>query len=109
MAKDRQEQSLDFAAQQRTVTQRAALADVYSALEAEKLTKEFSAFTFEEALDAQIQRISGSSTKLRPNELDRINNLEAKLTKAVEELKGTDPETFREPNEETDVNTPADG
>ena len=109
MAKDQQEQNLDFAAQQRSVAQRQALSDVYGALEAEKLTKEFSAFTFEEALDAQIQRISGPSTKLRPNELERVENLKSKLVRAVEELKETDPETFREPDEETDVNTPANG
>ena len=107
MAKDRQEEHLDNEAQQRNVQQRQALSDVYGALEGEKVTNAFSAYTFEEALEAQVKRISGPGTKIRPNALERVDNMESKLLQSVAQLKDTDPELFREPDEDQDVNTPS--
>lgn len=85
--------------------QRASLNDAYAQLEAEKNTQTLSAFTFEEALDNQIQAISGESTKIRPNELDRVDRIYNNLLEAVEVIKKVPPEQFLTPDSLKDVNT----
>jgi hypothetical protein len=109
MSADKQQEGSATDSQQQNIAQRQALSDVYSALEAEKTINSFSAFTLEEALDAQIERISGQSTKLRPNVLERVDSMESKLLQAAEQLKATNPEDFVEKNENGDVNTPVEG
>ena len=87
------------------MSQRRAVNNAYAALEGEKNVLSFSAFTFEDAVDLQIERIEGEGTQLRPNELERVDNIEQNLLKAVQELKEVPPEQFLEKNEDTDVNT----
>jgi len=89
--------------------QRMALNDAYAQLESEKTTQTFNAFTFEEALDNQIEAIEGESTKIRPNELDRVDRIYFNLQNAVEVVKQVPPEQFLTPNEQNDVNTDEDG
>lgn len=88
--------------------QREALNNAYAVLEGQKSVQSFSAFTFEEALDNQIELISGSSTTTRPNKLDYVKQVEQRLLTAVEQLKQVPPETFLEHSEDTDVNTNPD-
>lgn len=83
-----------------------ALNDAYAQLESEKAIQSFNAFTFEEALANQIERIEGESTKIRPNELDRTERIYQNLVKAVEELKQVPPEKFLTKDNARDVNTP---
>lgn len=93
--------------QQDQLKLRIALNDAYAALEGQKSVQSFLAFTFEEAISNQIDRLTGTSTRLRPNELDRVNNIQQTLTNAIAQIKQTPPEDFLEPNQGRDVNTPA--
>ena len=77
---DRQEDGQREQVQNRNTRLRESLSNAFVALQAEKTTQSFSAFTFEEALDAQIERIEGAGTQLRPNELDRISRILSQVT-----------------------------
>lgn len=92
--------------QSRNTRLREALSNAYSALLGDQSVKSFSAFTFEEALNNQIERIEGSGTQLRPNLLARVDRVENSMLQAIEQLKALPPEMFREANQTTDVNTP---
>jgi hypothetical protein len=107
MASDK-DRNLNQSGQLRTLTERMALNDAYGSLLGQQTTQSFSAFTFEEAVDAQIERIEGKSTSRRPNLLERVDRIEQATLQAIEVLKKTPPEEFREPDEEQDVNTPRD-
>lgn len=85
--------------------QRRALNNALGALLGTESNKTFQAFTFEEAMDLQIERIEGEGTTLRPNLLDRVDRIEQEVIKAVEELKQVPPEAFLEADPEEDVNT----
>ena len=43
----------------------------------------WTAFTLEEAMDAQIERIEGKSTDKRPNELERVDRIEQECLAAI--------------------------
>ncbi len=91
--------------QQYHMRQRQALNNAYAALEGQKTSQSFAAFTFEEAVDQQIELIEGSGTQLRPNELERVEKLKTELVSAVAQLKEVPPEQFLEPDADEDVNT----
>lgn len=103
MAQDKDNEEKDL--QQFNINQRKALNNAYAALEGQKTSQSFAAFTFEEAMDLQIERIEGKGTRLRPNELDRVDRIEQEMTKAVAELKDVSPDQILEPDEDNDVNT----
>jgi hypothetical protein len=84
---------------------RVALSDAYAAVEGEKAVQSFSAITFEDLADQQIQRISGPGTPSRPNELDRVQRVLKNLLQAVAKIKSLPPEYFAEPDATRDVNT----
>ncbi len=88
------------------IRQRRALNAGLAALVGSQNRQTFQAFTFEEAMDLQIERIEGEGTPLRPNQLDRVDRIENELTKAVIELKQVPPEKFLEADPDEDVNTP---
>lgn len=94
------------AAQQDNLIERMALGDAYSALLGQQSVQSFAAFTFEEAVDAQIEIIEGQGTSKRPNQLGRVDRIEGDTLKAIEVLKQTPPEEFIESKEQDDVNTP---
>lgn len=106
MPTDKQEQAQEEQDQARNTRFRESLANAYAALQAEKTIQSFSAFTLEEALDAQIDRIEGKGTKLRPNELDRVDRILNQVIQAVDQLKSLPPESFSKPDQSSDVNTP---
>jgi hypothetical protein len=81
------------------------LNNAYAAVEGQKAVQSFSAFTFEDALDQQIERIAGASTDTRPNELDRVSRVESDVVAAVAQVKALPPNAFVEPDDERDVNT----
>lgn len=87
------------------VKMRRMLSDAYAALEGQKSIQAFTSFSFEEALDNQIDRISGSSSRIRPNELDRVARIEMGLQEAVKAIKQVPPEAFLEAISGRDVNT----
>jgi len=81
------------------------LNNAYAAVEGEKAVQSFSAFTFEDALDAQIERIIGAGTDVRPNELRRVDKIESNVISAVAKVKALPPSAFLEAKNERDVNT----
>ena len=103
---DRQDTSTEHELQSLHVKQRQAINDAFAQLEGEKTVQSFNAFTLEEALDLQIERIEGESTRIRPNELDRTERVYQNLTTAAEELKKIPPEMFLSKDSSRDVNTP---
>lgn len=89
--------------------QRRAINNAYAALLGEQNTQTFAAFTFEDAVDLQIENIEGDTEgQLRPNQLERVDRIEGELLQAVELMKQIPPEQFLEPNEQQDVNTEAE-
>lgn len=92
--------------QQQNLELRRALSDSYAFVEGQKLTQSFSAVTFEELMDAQIERIEGKSTILKPNEIDRINKMEIDLVSAVAKIKAMPDDAFKKNRDDKNVNTP---
>jgi hypothetical protein len=93
--------------QSQNLTLRTALNDAYAAVNGNKAVQSFSALTFEDLADQQIQRISGTDTQTRPNELHRVQNILTNLTQAVAQIKALPPESFADQDPNRDVNTPA--
>lgn len=83
------------------------LNDAYAAVEGQKAVQSFAAFTFEDALDEQIERIEGADTDMRPNELHRVDRVETNVLAAVAKIKALPANAFVEPRDERDVNTRA--
>jgi len=79
---------------------RRQFSEAYAALLGTQTARDFSRYTFEEALDQQIERIEGAGTSLRPNLLDRIEKIKQNVISAVRQTKEMPPESFREPEED---------
>ena len=84
---------------------RKALNNAYAAVEGAKSTQSFSALTFEDLADQQIQRISGADTTARPNELNRVQRTLNDVVQAVAKIKAMPPEAFAKQDPARDVNT----
>lgn len=106
---NQQDKGVADAGQTRNNTQREALSNAYAALTGQQSIQAWTAFTFEEAMDAQIERISGTSTDKRPNELERVDRIEQDTLSAIAALRDTPPEQFIEADAGQDVNTPREG
>jgi hypothetical protein len=97
-------------AQTQNLREREALNNAYGALIGQQSIQGWTAFTVEEALDAQIERIEGKSNSTkRPNELERVEKIEQETLAAIKALRETPAEQFRESDASQDVNTPRDG
>jgi SPX domain protein involved in polyphosphate accumulation len=107
-AANEQENAQDIQVQDQNTTLRRQLSNAYAALLGDQTRQSFAAFTFEEALDAQIERIEGAGTSLRPNLLDRVSRVESQVVQAIQQLKDMRPEAFIKPEEGEDVNTPTE-
>lgn len=90
------------------LSQRRAINNAYASLQGQQTAETFAAFTFEEAVDAQIERIKGKDTQLHPNLLNRLERIRGELTQAVAELKEIPPEQFLDMNAPNVTNTPSD-
>ena len=93
--------------QEQNLELRRAINDAYAFVEGQKLVQSFSAVTFEELLDQQIERIEGTSTVQKPNEIERITRVEQEVISAVEKIKALPDDAFKKTPEENGVNTPA--
>lgn len=100
-----QEKGVETQGQVRNIREREAISNAYAALVGQQNIQSWSAFTFEEAMDAQIEEIEGKSTQKRPNLLERVDKIEQETVAAVAKLKEVPPEQFLEHNPATDVNT----
>ena len=87
------------------IKQRRALDNAYGAVLAKQNINSFAAYTFEEAVDQQIERIEGKGTTIRPNLLDRVERIKSQLLQAVDVLKKVPPDHFLERDPAEDVNT----
>lgn len=101
----KQDEALDDVGQDRNLKERIALNNAYGALLGQQSVQSFAAFTFEEAVDAQIERIEGAGTQKRPNLLERVDKIERELLQAISVIKQMPPEQFLKPDAERDVNT----
>lgn len=95
--KKEQEQSLEL---------RKAISDAYAFIEGQKSVQSFSALTFEDLVDQQIERIEGKGSTLRPNMLDRVDAIENNVKNAVDKIKSLSPSAFAKPDPQNDANTP---
>jgi hypothetical protein len=102
-----QQQNEDDARQEDVIRQRIALENAYSALLGDQNVQTFSAFTFEDALDLQIEQISGAGDEAHPNQLGRVQRIKTQLLQAVEQISAIDPSQFRKlAQDDPSVNTP---
>lgn len=104
-----QDKGVNDTGQGRNIRQREALGNAYAALVGQQSLQGWTAFTIEEALDGQIERIEGKSSSKRPNELERVDRIEQETLAAIAALRDTPPEQFIEHSPDQDVNTPRDG
>jgi hypothetical protein len=100
-----QEKAANDSGQSKNIREREALSNAYAALLGQQTTQAWTAFTFEEAVDAQVESIEGPSTDKRPNLLERVDKIEQECLAAIKTLRVTPPEQFREPDPDQDVNT----
>lgn len=103
----RGEDEKSTAQQEQNLELRRAINDAYAFVEGQKLVQSFSAVTFEELLDQQIERIEGKGTVRKLNELERIDRIEQDVISAVEKIKKLPDDAFKKTSEENGVNTPA--
>jgi len=85
---------------------REALNNAYGFIEGQKTTQTFSAVTFEELVDQQINRLVGPDTESRPNVFNRITKIKNDLLQAVAQIKQLPAESFVDPSTIQNVNTP---
>ncbi len=104
-----QDKGVSDSGQARNLKEREALGNAYAALVGQQSVQAWSAFTLEEAIDAQIETIEGKSTDKRPNLLERVDRIEQDCLAAIAALRDTPPEQFLEPDPNQDVNTRRDG
>lgn len=104
-----QDKGVDDVGQNRNLREREALNNAYAALMGQQSIQHWTSFTLEEAMDAQIEEISGKSSPKRPNQLERVDKIEQDTLSAIAALKDTPPEQFLEPQNDQDVNTNRDG
>ena len=83
--------------------------DAYAFVEGSKTTQTFASLTFEDLLDAQIQRLTGPDTPQRPNPLNRIAAISARTVDAVAKIKQLPPDFFNQRDTTDSANTPTEG
>lgn len=88
---------------------RRAVANAYAFVEGAKNVQSFTALTFEELVDQQIERIEGEDTPLRPNELHRIDKTEQDILSAVAKIKSLPDNFFSNQQSDNNVNTAPTG
>ncbi len=84
---------------------RRVINDAYAFVVGRQATQTFGAVTYEELADQQIERIEGTGTVLRPNELSRIDKVEQDLKNMIAQIRDIPPERFVLSNPDRDVNT----
>lgn len=77
----------------------------YASVKGREHLQSFLSFTFEEALDQQIEQISGKPRNGRPNELEVVEKTHQELLGMIDKIKAIPPEFFDEHHEDKDVNT----
>jgi hypothetical protein len=86
---------------------RESLDNAYAYIEGQKNIQTFSALTFEECMDEQINDLIGPDTPSRPNTYNRITKIGAAVMAAVAQIKAAPANAFVDSDPSTDVNTQA--
>lgn len=84
---------------------RRSVANAYAFVQGQETTESFSSLTFEDVLDAQIERIEGPGTDIRPNVLDRIRKVKSDMLEAIASIKAQPDSFFKEPDPSQDTVT----
>ena len=96
------------AEQQANIDLRVALSDAYAAVESAAGTQSFAAYTLEDALQDQINAISGkTNNQNRPNLQDQVTAIVQNLTQAISTMATLPSNFFGTADPFLDVNTPA--
>ena len=89
---------------------RRSVAAAYADVQGDEITESFSAITFEECLDRQIEAIEGAGTDIRPNLLDRVQKVKSTIMTAIQQINSLPDDAFTQAdpdrNTVTDVATP---
>lgn len=85
---------------------REVISNAYGFVRGSETVSSFSAITFEDLAQQQLDRLTGKGTATRPNLLARTQRIEADLVAIADRIKQTPPEAFLPPSSDTDVNTP---
>lgn len=88
---------------------RRSVASAYAFVKGREAVQSFSSYTFEDALDAQIERIEGKGTDLRPNALHRVERIKNDIISAATKIRSLPPQFFNKADPSTAVNTPPEG
>jgi hypothetical protein len=78
---------------------RTAVANAYAFSVGQEAAESFSAITFEELLQQQIDRIEGTTTNMRSNLLDRIEKVKTDVLTAVETIRSKPADYFKHDRE----------
>lgn len=72
------------------------IADAYSFVRGAQFTKSAANVTFEQLVDAALDKIEGTNnvSSVRPCKLDRIKAIQANLASAVDQVKSAPPEAW---------------
>jgi hypothetical protein len=84
---------------------RLVVANAYAFVRGQEAQESFSALTFEDLLQQQVDVISGKPGNNRPNQIERIKKVAADLRVMAEKIKATDPKAFDLHDGDRDVNT----
>jgi hypothetical protein len=103
------EESQERDAQDQNFELRRILNNAYSFVQGQQTTQSFTALTYEELADRQIERIEGAGSPGRPNELERIDKMEQELIQLVAQVRSIPPENFLLKDADRDVNTAPEG
>jgi hypothetical protein len=67
-----------------------------------------SAYTIEDAVDQQIELLTGTTDPQRRSRMQRVDKVKQDLLSNIEAIRNTPPESFRRPDLDGDANTPVD-
>jgi hypothetical protein len=86
---------------------REVVSAVVGALRSAEVNRSFASFSLEEAIDQAIERIEGEPPQgtTRTNKLAQVDRIKQDLEDAIEGIRETDPDAFRQANPSQDVNT----
>jgi len=95
-------------AQDESLSVRDDLGAAYSFIVGRESVRSFSTYTFEEAMQDQLERLT-KGTATRPCERNRIDALESRVKRVIERIRGLPPDAFNHQDAKKDVNTPEEG
>jgi hypothetical protein len=105
MAKTGEKKAKDQKGQDMALEMRRIVSNAYGFVQGQAATQAFSALTFEDLMDQQIETIEGDPRNGRPNQLDRIKKTASELRETANKIKAVDPKEFDDHDEEQDTNT----